>query len=105
MDSFGTPVPTEVTDVAELPTGFYQAGFLHMNGLLNAWHRWPDGAKYAPASTGCAVSTPRSWPAQIGAALHLLGRLPDVSAAPLPGQAELEGLVALITTPAQPAAA
>ena len=30
VDSFGTPVPTEITDVAELDSDFYQAGFLQM---------------------------------------------------------------------------
>ena len=114
VDSFGTPVPAEVTDVAELPADFYQAGFLHMNRLLSPWHKWLDGTKYGShldrvrglnASVVASAHGPALRGDQIGTALDLLGQLPDMEAAPLPGQAELEGLVALITTPAQPAAA
>jgi hypothetical protein len=108
-------VPAEVTDVAELPADFYQAGFLHMNRLLSPWHRWLDGAKYGShldrvrglnASVVASAHGPALRGEQIGTALDMLSQLPDMPAAPLPGQEALEGLVAMITTPApQPAAA
>ncbi|CAA9268833.1 MAG: hypothetical protein AVDCRST_MAG10-3201 [uncultured Acidimicrobiales bacterium] len=114
VDSFGTPVPTEVTDVAELPPDFYQAGFLQMNRMLSPWHRWLDSSRYGShldrvRSLGAAVVANAHGPAlrgdQIGTALDMLAQLPDMPAAPLPGQAQLEALIAQFTAPAQTAAA
>jgi flavorubredoxin len=106
VDSFGTPVPAEVTDVAELDADFYQAGFLQMNQLLSPWSRWLDGAKYGShldrvrvlqASVVASAHGPALRGAQVGAALDMMAQLPGLPAVPLPGQAELEALVALVT--------
>jgi flavorubredoxin len=114
VDSFGTPVPAEITDVAELPAEFYQAGFLQMNRMLSPWHRWLDSSRYGThldrvRSLGASVVANAHGPAlrgaQIGTALDMLAGLPDLPAAPLPGQAQLEALIAMFTAPAQPAAA
>ena len=108
VDSFGTPVPTEITDVAELDRDFYQAGFLQMNRMLSPWHRWLDGAKYGThlgrvRSLGASVVANAHGPSlrgdQIGTALDMLGQLPGLPAAPVPGQDVLEALVAFITNP------
>ena len=114
VDSFGTPVPTEITDVAELPPDFYQAAFLQMNRMLSPWHRWLDSSRYGThldrvRSLGASVVANAHGPAlrgdQIGTALDMLAQLPDLPAAPLPGQAQLEALIAQFTAPAQTAAA
>ena len=114
VDSFGTPVPTEITDVAELPPDFYQAAFLQMNRMLSPWHRWLDTSRYGThldrvRSLGASVVANAHGPAlrgdQIGTALDMLAQLPDMPAAPLPGQAQLEALIAQFTAPAAPAAA
>ena len=114
VDSFGTPVPTEITDVAELPEDFYQAAFLQMNRMLSPWHRWLDGSRYGThldrvRSLGASVVANAHGPAlrgdQIGTALDMLAQLPEMPAAPLPDQAHLEALLAQFTAPAQPAAA
>ncbi|MDQ3896795.1 MAG: MBL fold metallo-hydrolase [Actinomycetota bacterium] len=114
VDSFGTPVPSEITDVAELDRDVYRAGFLQMNRLLSPWHRWLDGAKYGShlarvRSLRSSVVASAHGPAlkgdQIGTALDLLAQLPDLPAAPVPGQEVLEALVAFITSPPEQQAA
>ncbi|HEV2758338.1 MAG TPA: MBL fold metallo-hydrolase [Acidimicrobiales bacterium] len=98
VDSFGTPVPAEVTDVAELPPDSYQAAFLQMNRMLSPWHRWLDSSRYGThldrvRSLGASVVANAHGPAlrgdQIGAALDMLAQLPDMpaAAAPWPGAA------------------
>ena len=114
VDSFGVPVPGEITDVGELDHDFFEAGFLQMNRLLSPWHRWLDGAKYGShidrvRRLGSTVVASAHGPAlrgdQIGTALDLLRQLPDMAPAVLPDQEVLEMLVAFITNPPQPQAA
>lgn len=109
VDSFGTPVPAEITDVAELPTDFYRAAFLQMNQMLSPWHRWLDTTRYGVhldrvRSLGASVVASAHGPAlrgdQIGTALDMLAALPDLPAPELPGQAQLEALIAMVTAPA-----
>jgi hypothetical protein len=85
-----------------------------MNRLLSPWHQWLDPARYGVhidrvRSLGASVVASAHGPAlhgqQIGTALDLLGRLPDLPAAPVPGQDVLEAIVASFTTPAAPKAA
>lgn len=108
-DSFATPVPHEVTDVGELDPDFYREGFLQMNRVLSPWHRWLDPQKYAAhlrtvaglgATTVASAHGPALHGAQVDAALDLLSQLPDLPAAPLPGQAELDGIVQAMTAAA-----
>lgn len=114
VDSFGTAVTSEVTDVAELDPDFYQASFLHMNRLLSPWHRWLDTTRYGThldrvrglrASVVASAHGPALRGDQVGTALDMLAQLPDLPAAPLVGQAELEALVATFTSPAPATAA
>ena len=114
VDSFGTPVPSEITDVAELDTDFYQAGFLELNRMLSPWHRWLDSRKYGThldrvrslrASVVASAHGPALRGDQIDTALDLLVQLPDLPPVQLPDHAVLEALVASFTAPAQPAAA
>ena len=110
-DSFATPVTSEVTDVADLDPGFYGEAFLQMNRVLSPWHQWLDPAKYGAhltrvAGLGASVVATAHGPAlhgaQVGGALDLLARLPDLPAAPLPGQAELDGIVQAMLAATEP---
>jgi flavorubredoxin len=114
VDSFGTPVPSEITDVAEIPRRAYEAGFLQMNRLLSPWHQWLDAGRYGihidrVRGLGASVVASAHGPAlrgdQIATALDLLGRLPHLPAAPVPGQEVLEAIVASFTSPGEPKAA
>ncbi len=114
VDSFGTAVTSEVTDVDDLAPDFYQASFLQLNRMLSPWHQWLDPTRYGVhldrvrslrASVVASAHGPALRGDQIGAALDMLAQLPDLPAAPLPGQAELEHLVATFTTPSPAAAA
>src|SRR5262249_35866081 len=114
VDSLGTPVPYEVTDVAELDADFVRAGFLAMQRGLSPWHRWVAPGKFdahpAPiASLGATVVPNAHGPAlrgdQITSALALAAELPHLPPVDLPGQAALDAILATFTVPTSAAAA
>ncbi len=109
VDSLGTPVTHEVTDVAELDPGFYREAFLAMQRGLSPWHRWLDPVKFGAhldriAALGASVVPNAHGPAlrgqQIRSALALMADLPSLPPIALPGQAELDALLATFTVPA-----
>jgi len=106
-DSFGAPVPFEVDDIDDLPDGFYGPAFVQTQQLVSPWHQWLDPAKYqqqldriaalgATVVASCHGVTLRD--GQIAASLELMQALPGAPAAVLPGQAELEALLAMLST-------
>jgi flavorubredoxin len=105
-DSMGTPVPHEVRDIDELDAGFWRDGFLTMQRILSPWHRWLDPARFGAhldglrkmgVSTVTSAHGPTLRGAQVHSAFNLLGELPHLPAAPLPGQADLEAMLASMT--------
>jgi flavorubredoxin len=113
-DSFACPVTHEVTDMAELDPAFWEEAFLQTQRVLSPWHQWMDSAKYGAhlarvrgleaTVVGSAHGTALRG-SQIDVAYDLLAQLPDLPAAPLPGQADLEAMMAAITAGATEAAA
>jgi flavorubredoxin len=105
-DSFASAVTHEVTSIDELDPAFYAEAFVQTQALISPWHRWLDSSRYnthvdrvaalgASVVAGGHMVTLRG--AQIAHAIELTRMLPDVVPAPLPGQAELEALVAMLT--------
>jgi flavorubredoxin len=104
-DSMGTPVTHEVTDINELPPGFFREGFTMMQRILSPWHQWLDPIRYGAhldqvRSLDPQVVISGHGPAlrgnQIESAFNLLTEVPYLQAAPLPGQADLEQILASI---------
>ena len=107
VDSFATAVPHELTDLDELDADFWRETFLLVQRTLSPWHRWLDPAKYAQhldrvkalgATVIASAHGPATRGAQIDRSLELLRELPDLPPAPLPGQAELELILAVLTS-------
>ena len=107
-DSFGVPVLHEVDNIAELDPGFWRDNFSMVNRILSPWHQWLDPAKYQvlldkTAALGARTVASAHGPAlhggQINSGLSLLSELPYLPPAPLPGQAELEALIAAFSAP------
>jgi hypothetical protein len=82
--------------------------------MLSPWHQWLDPAKYnrhidTVAALGASVVASAHGVAlrgpQIAHVLDLLRGLPDMDAAPLPGQSDLELIIKSITEPPANAAA
>lgn len=108
-DAFSCPVTHEITDASELDPMFFEEGFLQMQRTLSPWHQWLDPAKFAnhmKGSQGLGASMiatahgPALRGSQVDHAFELMARLPDLPALEMPGQADLEAMVAAITAPA-----
>ena len=107
-DSFGSPVLSEVGDVAEMSPGFFEDGFLQMQSMLSPWHQWLDQSRFdahldriaglsAGVIAGAHGVTLRG--GQVGTSLGLMRRLPGMTPARLPGQADLEAMLAAVAAP------
>ena len=101
-DAFGAPVPEAMTDADDLPAAAWEEGFLGFARMVAPWHRLlsPDRfdqevgrvARLRPSVVasghGPAVRGPR-----LEQAFTLIRTLPDMPAAPLPGQHDLEQIL------------
>jgi flavorubredoxin len=114
-DSMGTPVPHEVDDVSELDAGFFREGFLAQQRMLSPWLEYCDPARYgrlvdSVRKLGASIVTSAHGPAlrgaQVDAAFRMLEDLPYLPAVELPGQADLDGILAMLAAaaPIAPAA-
>ncbi len=92
-DSFGSPVLSEVGDVAEMPLGFFEGGFLQFQSILSPWHQWLDEGRFnahldrlaalgATTIAGAHGVTLRG--GQVSLAIDLMRRLPGMPLADLP---------------------
>jgi flavorubredoxin len=103
VDSFGTPVTHDVHDIAELDEGFWREGFLQFARMVSPWHKWLDANRYAAhvdsiRRLGATKITNAHGPtlhgAQLEAAFELSVQIPNMPAAPVPVQADLDGMLA-----------
>ena len=102
-DSFATPVTHCVDDVDELEPKWFRDAFLHEQRLTSPWVRWTDAGRWAatveriralePRVVASAHGPPLHGP-QIDVAISLLLELPHLPPARVPGQADLDALVA-----------
>lgn len=103
VDGFSSMLPGHTTDVTELPVDMWEETFLFVNRLISPWHTLVDPAKYdvylkqlealdmtvvgsahGAGTTGLAVAR----------GFELLRQAFSMEAAPLPGQADLEAILA-----------
>jgi flavorubredoxin len=105
-DAFATPVLKANENVNEIDSEFWTQGFYMAASFVSPWHTMLDEAKYNKAidrvaelqlNAICAAHTPVLNGPRINGAFDLLRKLPSQPLAPLPGQAELEAIVAKIT--------
>ena len=108
VDSFATAVPHELTDLDDLDPEYWRETFLLVQRTLSPWHRWLDSGEVhraprpRPQARGdgdrertrardaraCRSST----------SLGFLAELPNLPPAPLPGQPELELVLAVMAS-------
>jgi hypothetical protein len=109
VDSFGTPLPHEVANIDELDPEFWREGFNQFSRLVSPWHRWLDPAKYHAHlerlqrlgfRTVANAHGPAIYGRQVDAGFELLRELPSLPEAELPNQADLEAIMAAVTTAA-----
>jgi flavorubredoxin len=98
-DSFATPMPTPVRDVADLDPDFWDEGMTMFNQYVSPWLKLTDDAKYqatvdriarlgATRMVGC--HTPLIGRSHVGTAFDVTRRSPNATVAPQPDQAVLE---------------
>jgi flavorubredoxin len=113
-DAYAALVPHAVDDIAEIDADLYDESFVHTQRLLSPWHQWLDANAYgthldglqalgARVVVGCHGVALRG--AQIDRAYELLRRIPGMAPAPLLGQADLDGLLAMLAADAPAARA
>ena len=102
-DAFGAPVVEAAQDAAELPEQAWREGVLQFAAMVSPWHQVADQHRFSASvdrieglrpSVVTSAHGPATSGARLDAAYVLLHRLPDFAPAPLPGQAELEAILA-----------
>lgn len=104
-DCFASLMTHPVTDAADLDRGFWTEMFLQVHSWYTPWHPLLDAARFdahvdKTANLGASVIATAHGPAVHGPmvkeAMELIRRLPHIDFRPLPGQADLEGILASI---------
>ena len=103
VDSFGCPVTHDVRNVNELDEGFWREGFLQFQRMVSPWHQWLDPTRFAAhidsvrrlgATKIANAHGPTLHGAQLEVAYDLMAQIPNMEEAPLPTQADLDGMLA-----------
>jgi len=116
VDSFATVMPAAggvVENVADLDPGFWEEGFSLVNRMNSPWHSLVDPVKFGAevarverleVTTIASGHSPVISGSNVSEALFKMRQMPFAEPAPLPGQAELEAIVAQMTAapPAEP---
>ena len=113
-DAFAATTPGQVDDMAEFDPGLFRESFLHTQRMISPWHEWLDPGRYRAhldvirgfdptVVVGCHGVALRG--EHVDTAFELLAQLPDLPPAPLMGQPELDGLLAMLAGPAGPSEA
>jgi flavorubredoxin len=114
VDSFGCPVTHEVRNINELDTDYWREGFLLFQRMVSPWHQWLDPAKFAAhvdaaRRLGAMKVTNAHGPTLVGSqiqeACDLMLQIPNMEAAPLPTQSDLEAMLAAMGAPTAAVAA
>jgi flavorubredoxin len=109
-DSFAAPVLSAVENTAEIEHDFWAQGFTMFHSAISPWHTMLDAVKYnkhidrvaeLDLSAVVGAHAPITTGERIEEGFKLLRDLPNQPAAKLPGQAELEGILAAMTAAPQ----
>lgn len=104
-DAFGAGLPTVVDDAGDLDRDLFRQAFRDFQRLVSPWHRWLDEARYHAHLDELAALGPTVVASCHGVALRgevlteafaLLRGLPTEETLPLPGNDELEALLAFL---------
>jgi flavorubredoxin len=107
VDTFASCAPSFLTDTDDCPHELWEESLLDFNRLVSVWHTMLDPVKFgasvdAVASLGMTtVAGGHTAPirgARLEEAFALVRRLPDLPAVELPGQADLDALLAAHTS-------
>ena len=103
VDTFACLLPGQLTDAADIPHDLWEETFLFLNRMVSAWHTLVDGAKwnaYVDTVAALGMTTVASAHSatlrgqRLADAFRLLRTIPTLEAAPLPGQLDLDALLA-----------
>jgi len=104
-DAFGTPVLGLVDDIAELPRDMVAAASMEFSSWLSPWHeivdptkfqRWVDRVAALAPSVVVGAHGPQLTGASIDEAIARTRTLPEMPAAPWPGQPMLDEILAMM---------
>ncbi len=107
-DCFSTPVPGPTDDVSELDKELWRESLSIGNRLISPWHEWLDESKwsaYVDMVQGLEISAiaaghaPVIAGASVAEAFGMLRELPKLDTLPLPGQVDLEAMIAAASVP------
>jgi flavorubredoxin len=102
-DAFATPVLKPVDDAAEIDADFWRQGFEMGHMLMSPWLSLADQAKFnrtvdriaaLDIDIAAGAHTPAVSGGGVAQALAMMRQLPSADPAPLPGQADLEAIIA-----------
>lgn len=94
-----------MTDVAELDAGFWRDGLLDNNRMISPWHTLLDPRKFdrhvdkiatLPIQTIASAHSVAVHGEQVADAIRLIRQVARMDAAALPGQGDLEALLAML---------
>lgn len=103
VDTFACLLPDHLTDVDDIPAEMWEATLLHFNRMVSPWHTLVDPTRwnaYIDAVAALGMTTVASGHSavlhgkRLAEAFRLIRTLPDLAAAELPGQADLDQLLA-----------
>ncbi len=104
VDAFACLLPTHLTDTADIPADLWRESFLFSNRVAAPWHTMLDLAKFdrhvdSVAALGMTALASAHAVTLQGAhleeAFRLIRQVARMDAAPLPGQAELDAILAV----------
>ena len=113
VDAFAAPVMAPVDDVADLDPGFWTGVVPSATRSMTPWLDLVDARKWAAevdaaarlgATTVASCHSPVITGANVGVAFDLLRSAPTAPAMPMPGQADLDAMIAAASTTVAPAA-
>jgi flavorubredoxin len=102
-DCFSAPVPQATDDVSELDADFWREGLAMGNRMISPWHEWLDESKwtaYVDMVAGLDITaiagghTPVISGPHVAQAFDMLREVSGMETLPLPGQADLEAMIA-----------
>jgi flavorubredoxin len=103
VDTFACMLPGHVTDVDDVPADAWEETLLQFNRMVSPWHSLLDPRKFGAyvdevaalgITTVAAGHSAAIRGARLDAAFALIRTLPTLPAADLPGQADLDSLLA-----------
>jgi flavorubredoxin len=107
VDSFASVLPNPAVEAADVDRGEWTEGFA-VNRMNSPWHQWLDHRKFGRhvdrvqglgASAIASAHGPALHGEMIDEAFRLIREVPHLEAPPLPGQADLDAIVASLAPP------